>query len=276
MRPLLAITFMVLLTATLAGCSSEDPERFPDGPDGGTSTPTGPTATGTSTGPATTSSSTGTSGDSRQDPPNQAPSISITVAGNGSGSAPFNATFLLNGTDAEGDALQWTLAFGDGSANATGTMLPAEVDHVFAGAGNFTANFTASDGTGKTSALFAIEVVNGTPAYNGPPPIVFSGESANYGEIGCGGAVPGTATYHDFDGALAGVWKFKASPATMITEWWTADASVENGGSEGVIPATRDNVAVCPTGGPGGVAYPAQAYTLTLYHPDDSPPADEA
>jgi hypothetical protein len=275
MRSVLALACLVLLTSALAGCSAGDPERFPDGVAGGTSTSTGPASNGTSTGPAT-SSSTGTSGDSRQDAPNQAPSISITVAGNRSGSAPFNVTFLLNGTDAEGDALQWTLAFGDGSANATGTALPAEVDHVFAAAGNFTANFTASDGTGETSALFAIEVVNGTVAYNGPPPIVFSGESANYGDIGCGGAVPGTATYHDFDGALAGVWKFKASPATMITEWWTADASSENAGAEGVIPADRDNVAVCPTGGPGGVAYPAQAYTLTLYHPDDSPPADEA
>jgi PKD repeat protein len=67
------------------------------------------------------------------------------------------------GSDPDGDALSWSLDFGDESAEATGTALPADVAHDYA-AGSHTATLTVTDGRGGSAvATVAITVV---PAYS--------------------------------------------------------------------------------------------------------------
>lgn len=61
------------------------------------------------------------------------------------------ATFALTGSDPDGDALTWSLTFGDGSSE-NGTALPADVPHTYAAAGNVSATYTLRDG--KTASVF--------------------------------------------------------------------------------------------------------------------------
>lgn len=82
------------------------------------------------------------------------------------------ASFTLTGTDPDGDALQWALAFGDG-AQETGTALPANVTHEFA-PGNYTATFNVTDG--KLTASYNVSVVVGSSG----PSLTFTGDVANY------------------------------------------------------------------------------------------------
>jgi hypothetical protein len=149
MRPLLALALLALLCATLAGCA-DDPERFPDGQSGATTS----RSTSTSTPPATSSSGPTTTGA----PSNQPPTGSISVAINGT-----NATFTLTGVDPDGDDLAWDLDFGDGNMT-NGTQLPAVLNHTYA-AGNFTANFTLSDGVQQAAynATFAVASASSAP-----------------------------------------------------------------------------------------------------------------
>lgn len=134
---LAALTF---LTLAFAGCS--------DGGGDGEDTTTSSTSTSAS---ATTSSSSSSSSASAttsasssstetSGPSNSPPTGSISASVNGT-----NVTFTLTGSDPDGDTLVWELDFGDGQKE-DGTTLPATVEHVYA-VGNYTANFTVTDGT---------------------------------------------------------------------------------------------------------------------------------
>lgn len=177
MRPLMAVALAALLCASLAGCA-DDPERYPNG------VPTPSTSrASTTTGGPTTSSSTSTTG-----PGNQAPTGTISLALNGT-----NATFTLNGTDADGDALAWELDFGDGNAT-NGTTLPTVLNHTYVpgnatgnGTGNATGNTTGNatgNATGNITVVFTLSdgvhqvnyTVNVTLGPGGPgQQLVFSG-----------------------------------------------------------------------------------------------------
>lgn len=273
MRNLVAVASIALLTLAFAGCA-DDPERYPDGvPSSSSSRTSATTASSTSATGTTTSSTNGTGG-------NNAPTASITLAANqsASGPAPLNVTFVLNGTDPDGDPLTWTLSFGNGtnSTPVEGTELPALVNHTFE-AGNHTVSFELSDGQTTTNATYVITSGSGDPNAGLPAPIAFSGEAANYGPAGCG-AFPNPfldTVYHEFDTALSGSWKYRTDPVEMTTEWWAGDAGPEIGGGEGVIPAGTDNVIACPAADPAPAAA-ASAYTLTLYHPDYVLPEEPA
>lgn len=135
---------LLLLALTLAGCSGDEDKGGGDAM---------PSATPTSTGPA----------------PNRPPVGSAGVALNGT-----SATFTLNGTDPDGDALNWTLAFGDGNST-NGTSLPANATHDYGASGVFNATFTLGDG--NLTSVYNL-TVNATTLPGGPTqgPVQLTGE----------------------------------------------------------------------------------------------------
>ncbi len=97
-----------------------------------------------------------------------------TMTANGTADAPLNVTFLLNATDSDGDAMAWTLAFGDGaSANGTfagalnRTLLAgpqlANATHLYAAGGAYNATLTVSDGKATTNVTLKLNLTAGTP-----------------------------------------------------------------------------------------------------------------
>ena len=163
MRTLAFLATLTFVAMAFAGCS--------DGGDDGDGTTTSTSASRSSTSATATSTSRSSSSSSSASstsgaPSNAAPSGSISASINGT-----NATFSLNGTDPDGDALSWELDFGDGSTPATGDTLPATSSHPYA-IGNHTANFTLSDGTASKSYEVAVAVAGGSAA----GPFVFAGD----------------------------------------------------------------------------------------------------
>src|SRR5688572_28010434 len=145
MRAVAAAAALVLLSAVLAGCAAEDPERYPR------------TSTTSSSG---TASATSTSA-APANRTNTVPEANMT-ASPANGTAPLNVTFTLEGTDADGDALNWTLTFGDGNST-NGTELPATVVHLYNVTGNLTAVFTVSDGEANARARANVTLTGGAP-----------------------------------------------------------------------------------------------------------------
>jgi hypothetical protein len=157
MRSAAMLAVVALLAVTLAGCSSTDPERYsgdvPDG-SGSRSTSSSPTSTW---------------------PPASSSSASAAPAANGTGHAPVgslqatvngtSAVFELNGTDADGDAIAWTLDLGDGN-QTNGTALPSVQAHNYTLPANVTTmnvtvRFALSDGVGN--ATYNATLLVGTP-----------------------------------------------------------------------------------------------------------------
>lgn len=156
----LAVVALVLMLA-FAGCvSKKDEGDGGDADDGGdgTGARTGRTSRST-TGSAT---ATGTSGSNGTAAENHPPTASMTA--NGTGAAPASVSFLLNGTDADGDALTWALAFGDGNAT-NGTSLPANVTYAYPQPGAYNATLTVSDGKATTNVTLLLNLTASGPAF---------------------------------------------------------------------------------------------------------------
>lgn len=136
----------LLLVTSLAGCLAGDPQST-------TSTETQSSA------PSTTATTT-TSGPPSVTPtnpsgsPNAPPTANLT-SDVPNGTVPLNVTFSLSGTDEDGDALTWTLDFGDGN-ETNGTSLPVAVTHQYTYAQNFSVNFTVTDGASVANASLVI------------------------------------------------------------------------------------------------------------------------
>lgn len=205
MRTLALLASLTILAMAFAGCTGDD-----GGGEGTTSTSssssrTSSTATGTSSPSSTSGSATSTSTGST--PQNQGPSGSISVTVNGT-----NATFSLTGSDPDGDTLVWDLTFGDG-ASTNGTQLPANVTHAYA-AGNFTANFTVTDGQAPSTYDVEVTVVGGGAA--GPQAV--EGDWT-VGTLGCSQITAGEpysewrAEFDELNGVA--FVKFDVDPATI-------------------------------------------------------------
>lgn len=171
MRTLALLAILTVSALALAGCSGDgDGDGDPTSSSSSSSRSSSSTSTSRSSSSSTSASSTSTG------PANQAPSGSISVSVNGT-----NATFTLTGSDPDGDIVVWDLAFGDGNAT-NGTSLPANVTHAYAGAGNFTANFTMTDGTDPVTYDVVVELAG---AGAGPGPQTFHGEWAASWTFAC-------------------------------------------------------------------------------------------
>ncbi len=164
------VVLAVVLALALAGCVGTSDSSSSSNQTGTASGAT--TASGTSsqagatskapTGSASTSSSAPTS--SGAPAANRAPSITLLAADVTAGAAPLAVSLALNATDADKDALTYTLGFGDGTADATGALPSGNVTHTFAAAGNYTVKFTVSDGkvtVNKTLLVTAIAATGG-------------------------------------------------------------------------------------------------------------------
>lgn len=261
MRAILAV--LLLLTLVLAGCASKGGGGDDDGSTGAsTSTGSGSqsgTMSGTSSG---TTSATGTGAPGA----NSAPTGDLSVVLNGT-----LATFNLTGSDLDGDSLNWELSFGDDSANATGTSLPANVTHTFA-IGNFTATLNVSDGQDfdTTNVTFTVAqaagagtVQDATVEYTagqgfcagtypeGAGGIVYGELAVDVGTIG----KPFTAAW-TFAGSSLGVQAiFKDAAGTTVLD----ASNVFVSELSGTVPDAAVTVwfSDCGPGGPAEVAYHA-------------------
>jgi hypothetical protein len=157
MRALAAVLLLILLA--LSGCATKSgaTASFTQAQTGlATKAATGtaaPAKTATATGaPAagapTADNATATPGAANSTASN-APTATLALL-NATGAVPFNATFQAGGS-ADGN-LTFTLSFGDGSADATGSSLPASIVHAYTLTGNFTAHLTVSAGTQSANA----------------------------------------------------------------------------------------------------------------------------
>lgn len=139
-KPLLAAFLLAALA--LAGCSGGGGDD-----DGG--------------GATLSTSASGTSSATNTTAPNRPPTATLSASVNGTAAA-----FNLTGSDPDGDALDWTLAFGDGNST-TGTGLPANATHDYGAGGNFTANLTVSDGKASFSTQIGLVATAGGGALPG-------------------------------------------------------------------------------------------------------------
>ncbi|MFA5944557.1 MAG: hypothetical protein WC876_08845 [Candidatus Thermoplasmatota archaeon] len=254
MRLSALLASLTILALAFAGCS----DGKGDG-DGSSTTSTSPT-TSWSSSSSTSSSSTSTSSTSTSTgpAPNQAPSGSIGALTNGT-----NVTFTLNGTDADGDLLNWTLTFGDGNAT-NGTVLPMTLNHTYGNSSvPLMVNYTLTDGAhnvtynvtvfgppnGGTKETFTIEgettgldptADNGIPGFGG----CLSADFIAAAGID-GWAWVLTATYH--------VWFFDGGAALL-----------GDGTDAGTVPAGTTDVAIC-TADPGNV--PTGTFTFVATEP---------
>jgi hypothetical protein len=165
MRLTAVLALACLLALAFAGCSGKDK-------DGGTSSSSTSSSHSSSSATTTSASSSSTSHSSSSTStgpqPNRAPTGSISALVNGT-----LATFTLNGTDPDGDALTWHLAFGDGNST-NGTSVPATLDHNYtAPSGNLTVHYTLTDGKSPVTYNVTLNMTGG-----GAPAFVFTGAVA--------------------------------------------------------------------------------------------------
>lgn len=97
---------------------------------------------------------------------NDRPTVSATLAP-GSGDAPLAAALKLDVADLQGGDLQYSIQWGDGTANMTGTLAepytPSSVGHSYAAAGNYVGQVTVRDAQGHSVSQSFRAVVTTPP-----------------------------------------------------------------------------------------------------------------
>lgn len=169
-----AISILLLLSLTFAGCLGEDggaddsPDPgMDDDPTEGDDAPADPGSE--------EPTSTPTSGPAPNDTEDRPPTATLTASIQ-QGEIPFNVTFTLDGEDPDGDALQWSLdADGDDTADIEGTTLPADYTHQYDTEGLFNATFTVSDGSNTTTRNILINATAAAAAAPSFETIVITG-----------------------------------------------------------------------------------------------------
>lgn len=222
-----SVVACVLVFVLASGCSDKDPDPEPS---------------------ASTSASTTAASSNTTAPANQPPTGTMAVSVPG-GAAPLNVSFGLQGTDADGDALTWTLAFGDGNGT-NGTALPANVTHVYAAAGAFNATFTLNDGTEEAAYHALVNVsANATAAavltFTGhvlfPDPVLSTEGECLFALSDQFGIPPGggyAGDYFSFEAVGPG-WTFAFDVEGMIAFF------SGNDGASGEVPSDATGVQAC-------------------------------
>jgi hypothetical protein len=202
MRTLAAVALASLLAFSLAGCA-DDVERYPDGLPATSTTSRSATSTGTGSANAT---ATGTStASSSSTGPSNAPPVANVTAVPTNGTVPLNVTFSLSASDADGDALSWTLVFGDGN-QTTGMALPATVVHSYTTPGSRTATFSVSDGQANATSRVVIQAAAAGEG-GGAPATDPRCDRPQITAVGTGPA----ALYVDDDREDGGIWVYQES-----------------------------------------------------------------
>lgn len=151
---------IALLTAVaLSGCAGEDPQDVDD------AGPSDDGDAGGDGGNGTAGDASGSGGEAtgnETDVESNTPPAGELTADVTNGTAPFNVTFTLEGSDEDGDDLSWTFdADGDGTfeAEGDGGDFPATYDHSYAQNGTYNATLTVSDGQNSTSQTVTINAI---------------------------------------------------------------------------------------------------------------------
>lgn len=195
-----SLSLLVVSAVVLSGCASGGNDG--DATSSSTSSSGSASSTGTGTASTSTSSTSQTSSSSPSSAPNTAPKVT-SFTGNSTG---LSATFAFNATDAEGDTVTFTLAFGDGTANVTGTFGAngSNATHLYASAATYNATLVVSDGKLASNKTLTIAVVADGPGAAGQHESADDLVAANV----CQGFF-----FADFDGVLQ--LAFAIDPATF-------------------------------------------------------------
>jgi PKD repeat protein len=113
--------------------------------------------------------------------PNTAPVATLTVDAT-SGVVPLPVSVAVGGADADGDALTYTLDFGDGTAVVTGTLPHGPVSHTYTSAGTRVVRLAVSDGRLATVRTTTVTVGLAEPlaAHAGDDQVVVAGNAVQF------------------------------------------------------------------------------------------------
>lgn len=201
--------------------------------------------------------------------PANGPPVATLAASVPGGALPLRVNFTLAGSDPDQDPLNWTLAFGDGSANLTGRDLPATVLHDYTAAGLHRVVLNVTDG-----ALWVVRdlVVNATPG--APPAEIFSGKVVapdgvenSEGEclfalMASAGAAPGGVAGDAFKLTRAKPgWVYAFDVAGMVAQFQSASGYAGSKAASGSVPDKATSVLACSHSAVN------TAYRLTLTPP---------
>jgi hypothetical protein len=281
MRPLLALACLALLTAMLAGCA-EDPERYPDGVPTGSASKSS-TATGSTTRSGTGSTTATGSGAPGGNGTNHAP-LATFSASTLNGTIPVTINFTMEGSDPDGDGLNWTLDFGDGNSTE-GAELPKTVAHVYNATGNFTATYTLTDGQEPTVSTLELAITAGggagfvaqyTGAQTAPSSPANSAESAaGFCGASCcasflGGESGVDCVFFELEASFAGhLFTATADEGDPDAEIWAScdpaelfsiEGHLETGPESGTIPEGAGCIVLWAKSPPA-----TPTYTFTVY-----------
>lgn len=207
MRGVVAVALALLVSTVASGCFVEDKDPETQGT---SATGTTTSRSGTLSSARTTSTGAGSAANGSA-ALNHAPVANLTAAPV-NGTAPLNVTFAIGATDADGDALNWTLAMGEQTfASGNASTLPSNVTHQFPEAGNFTIVLTVSDGQANASANVTIRVEAG------------AGSALPAGPHYCNVTPDQTVGPIYYTKALGGNWVFRESnqvPGLQVGNSW--------------------------------------------------------
>lgn len=261
-----SILIALLLTAVaLAGCSgdTEEPTEGPSeldnpaGDEGAGAASDGDDSTEPSDEPSNEPADSQPAPQANETQENAVPTLTFTASAD-AGEIPFDVTFAIDGEDADGDALTWSLMI-DGVEISTSTEVPIDVTHRFDAEGVYNATVTMTDGEAAVSASLDITATAAAPTYDGPAPFVIAGSITVAAPLCMGDGIGGDWHYYsdDLDG-----WTYVVDGSAVDATFYDSEVNNLGGGTSGRVPAGAVEVDICATG-PG-----AGDYTFTAWHPE--------
>jgi PKD repeat protein len=259
MRGWLAFGFVVLLL--VPGCADKPAAT-------GSSSSTAQPAAGASGTHATATATGATVASGTPRGPNQPPVATLAASVPG-GTVPLRVNFTLAGSDPDQDPLNWTLSFGDGSANQTGSVLPAAVAHNYTAPGLHKVVLNVTDGSlsvvreisvNTTAGAAAAEVFTGKVVM--PDAVENSEGECLFALMHGTGFGPGGIAGDAFGikSAKAG-WAFAFDVAGMVAQFQDAAGYVGDKAATGTVPEGATGVLACSHSAVN------TSYTLTLSPP---------
>jgi PKD repeat protein len=181
------------------------------------------------------------------------PPVATLAASTPGGGVPLAVNFTLGGSDPDGDALNWTLSFGDGSANRTGSALPAAVAHTFTAAGLHRVVLNVTDGrlsaertllVNASAAALPADVFTGHVV--APDGVENSEGECLFALLASVGAAPGGFAGDGFSLVNAkGGWTFAFDVDGMVAQFQDAAGYVGDKAPSGTVPDGATSVLAC-------------------------------
>ncbi len=266
---------LMLLTLALAGCADDEPGPNEDEPGDE------PMDEPQDEGPQDEDPSSPGS--------NVAPGASITASVT-QGVVPQDVMFEMDGSDADGDALTWTLdATGDGVPETEGAALPANYTHSYVDEGIYEVTFEVSDGTETTVQTITVDLQAPADPDAEPPVIQEASVSWAPGQGRCGASysswqfgTPAAGITHNEFPVAAATWgqeyvaELIAEAAGIVfigIDFYDADGTlVADGGT--ILEATGEVSGVVPEDAAWVLAFDCFSTAGQVnYHTTGAPPS---